>query len=892
MPTESLNYQGINRSITDYASTSACEELINLRPTSQGLVPVKPFSTVMSNVSYDRVFVHYPGNRKHYIALKKGSGYVDIILLGFSGQSVTEDLIERVLVDSGYTHFTVDMIHYATAGNIILFSFCDKEDSFFLNKAYLWKNNAYVEQTADVPPISVTLNPSTYATDAVVVDVSSDYSYSPDGPDASYSELISLAESGLNEIQENNPDVCFGPTIIAIAFKTSDGKTFWTGQWSVYDPTPHIKAHPSTTNPPNWSDNTYINSTNIGDLLPGFISAYTDGYIVAMRVSDNRRRYYLAGVPLSVTIQIPSASGYIWDKDKSIIRSIEIYASKPKVYLNLSEYSNSVTHPTTGSIDALPQLPYDEMELDGQLLYHMESIPMDSLKGYSAVTANLHFGGSQQVTDDTLEVDPGATSWYGRLLSYNARFHYFDAVSKRGIGMPYFLTTQQTTQYHVIVKYEDEDQSEYIYVGTATLSSSATCPIVIAPSLNIKEVITYRKPNDNSYDVVKYQMVSSTNYNYTICVNPPSGHTTSSGTISEYDTLISSGVKSSIFSEEPSAINVTEQYNPFVFLVEHSYLAPGKVLDVQPQMATYTDISYGLYPLNVFTERGLYALLQGSSNVLYGAFQPLSNLVTQRNSIPTEMGTFFLSEGALWLIAGRRTTLISDAIHLGPHKYIRTCGGFKQLSMGQSVSGSVLGYDVTDLQSQVTFETYVQNASLTYNRHRDELYISNPTYAYSYALSLKYRQWFKIDRSLWQDSPGSEIANTPGSSTGLITVVDFTSEGETSVLTHLQSRPFSFGYRYSHIHRIVSMVRACLTNSEKLIVGLYGSDDLQEWTLLSYASRTGESAVSPLRFSQIRTASSARSWRYYTVCIGGATPTDTDFGPFIVDYQGVIRRIG
>ena len=112
------------------------------------------------------------------------------------------------------------------------------------------------------------------------------------------------------------------------------------------------------------------------------------------------------------------------------------------------------------------------------------------------------------------------------------------------------------------------------------------------------------------------------------------------------------------------------------------------------------------------------------------------------------------------------------------------------------------------------------------------------------------------------------------------------------------------GYRYIHMHRIVSMVRARLsgTAGNKLVVALYGSDDLQDWKLLAYSKRVGRTTSTtdvppvvtdhPLKVSQIRTSPSARSWRYYTVCIGGPVPTDTDLGPVLVDYEPVIRRIG
>ncbi|MBO6040560.1 MAG: hypothetical protein J6P58_05070, partial [Oscillospiraceae bacterium] len=35
------------------------------------------------------------------------------------------------------------------------------------------------------------------------------------------------------------------------------------------------------------------------------------------------------------------------------------------------------------------------------------------------------------------------------------------------------------------------------------------------------------------------------------------------------------------------------------------------------------------------------------------------------------------------------------------------------------------------------------------------------SYPYTYVLSLKYRQWFKIGKCVWQDDPAGDLINTP-----------------------------------------------------------------------------------------------------------------------------------
>jgi len=277
-------------------------------------------------------------------------------------------------------------------------------------------------------------------------------------------------------------------------------------------------------------------------------------------------------------------------------------------------------------------------------------------------------------------------------------------------------------------------------------------------------------------------------------------------------------------------------------------------------------------------------------------------MVAFGRAVPTEMGIFFVSSGGLYLCAGHRVTLVSDALMAGPHKYVRSAGPNGAYAKIAGSSGLV---DMSSLVSAVEFDKFVGGDTansinpgvLSYNRFRQEVIVSNKSYGYSYVLSLKYRQWFKVEGCYWQDEPAATIANTGATlavNTGIMDVVDFEKETTGSIKIHLQTRPFSMGYQYAHIHRALSMIRAKLSTGDKAILHLYGSDDLQQWTLLAYASRSGSS--SGLYISQLRTPTAARSWRYYTICLTGQVPSagdfQTDVGPFVVDYSAVVRRLG
>lgn len=903
MAADNFIYQGINRAVSDYSGSRACEELINLRPTEGGLAPVKDFATKMLNTQYRRIFVHHSTSGDHIIGIR-GTAADHVYIEWVRENAAAVELADFGLLDQFEVDSVIDHTSFAAAGNVILFSIYE---TIFENRAFIWKDNTYQEMEANAPGVSFSVSDEVDVAQTDIIGL---------GASTTREEVVSAVESGINAIQENNLNLCVGPILIAVAFKTTDGKTFWSGNWTIYDPIPSINADDRffLDTDSTWFRNVIYNAF-------GYYTKYDHAYSLVPLTDGGTQGGYAVGsldtitVPgTKVTLTFPAISGSDWNEETSIIRSLEVYASRPQVFIDSENAADGFLPDTTSPMQVtliVPQKKYEDMDLGGQLLYHQASIQMSSLAG-GPQTVQLTFGGNVQMTEDTLDADAGALKRYGRVLSYNARFHFFDSVSHITVGMPSFnFATRDgaTATADVLAKYQDDEGEHLLCLGTLPswpydFTTDDSAYLVIAPSLNIKEVILYAKVGQGYYEQ-RYRMSESSSYNFSICTEGGASTHILSGTNAQYDAVI---VRASydgygfISNPETDAINVTEQYNPFVFLVEHSYKAPGIIIDVLPQMAGVVDTSYGRDPLNVFTERGLYALTQGSANVLYGAFLPLSNLKARRGGLPLDSGIYFLADGALWLVSGRQVVLVSEPLSLGPHKYVRACTGYKKLSgtdthFSPDPAPENPFYDVSPYLSQVEFKDFASGGRLSYNRFRMEIFISNALYDYSYVLSLKTRQWFKVSKRLWQDEQGGTLINTVGTIIGRMTVLDMSQElssSEGELLVHMQSRPFSMGYQYSHIHRIVAMVRAKLSAGNKLAAGLYGSDDLQRWKLLAYAKRSG--GASPLFLSQLRTTSSARSWRYYTVCIGGEIPVDADFptdvGPVIVDYEPVIRRIG
>jgi len=908
MAAETLTYQGINRSITDYAGSRACEELINLRPTASGLIPLRPFSVKFSDRQFDRVFRHQITGYDNFIAVRHDSSSVEVALLS-SGGTVLQVLFTVEVTGTSEQKAAkiqniIANVHCASVDDLVLFSICDRTDGIYMNRAFRWDSpiTFYKEVEANVPAFDVTINDGT----GTVLGKGKVRVVQPS--DVTRVEIAENVRSALNAMQEEDPELCVGPTIIAVALKTKDGNTFWTDKWNVYDPvTKFGNSYPPTVySGTNWWGKTVYGAT----YFDAYFEAHDVGYDVQRQdVYTDEPLLMLTGTKVTVTIGAldgnPSHSSYpnYWNKNTSMIQSVEIYASKPIPYVDPESAYDGMD--PFGMPTLLDKRDYSKMELDGQPLYHQASIPMDSLlDGQQTVT--LKFGGNIQITNETLRVDAGATTRYGDMLAYNARFHYYASVARTVVGKPSFsgLTahghSSATDTTYIFVKHQDESGTRLFYMGYITTGGGfCMADLTIAPSTDIKEVILYSKYTRYvEYEVAMYcegicRMNPSPAYNYSFGTTSDWTVNHGSGTKSAYEALITANAGSTVTTVEPEAINVTEQYNPFVFRVEHSYTAPGRITDLVPQQFVVTDATYGREPVAVFTERGIYALIQGSGDILYAWFDQISPMVANGRAVPTEMGIFFISGGALWLCAGHRTTLVSDALMAGPHKYVRSADSSTSYVKIAGTGGLV---PMSDYVSSVDFETFVAGGRLSYNRFRQEVYVSNATYGYTYVLSLKYRQWFKLGDTVWQDEPASTIVSRPGATAGRVDVLNLGTEEDGRVSIHIQSRPFSMGYQYSHVHRIVSMVSASLSSTygDVLVAHLYGSDDLRNWKLLAYARRNGTNPATQI--SQIRTPSAARSWRYYTVCLTGKVyagmEDNTDIGPFIVDYDPVVRRIG
>ena len=720
MPANQIQFTGINRRITDYAQTGACEELINLRPTEAGLLPTKPHKTLFDDTDFLNMWTHNVGTDSLLIVSRR----------------VGNDLIFSRLVESGewieICRFgAYDDVAVATLANILVFS--DKTD--LSCKAFRWNGTEYVQLSYEVniPEIEVEWGTlQVYESKMPTWDEEADF--------------MTVVQPGFDAIQKQNKDVCFGNVLLAFNVKCKDGEEFWTTRWVAPDLLPTLRTDGPNVDCDAWGDRPYVST------IDGKQYALT----LAMFYNVANSKVFLAGAPLKVTLgQISS-----YDRESSMIEAINIYASKPKVCIDPKNYQyNSSTLSTLHVMLAQPE------DLQKELLYFQKSVYMSELL-VGDVEVNLEFGGDIQTTSATLNVDAGAVMRFGDMLSYNSRIHYYNSIAAVEATIPDIsgghtahnvnLTTDVFGVYTLSTGTE-----KVLYLGQYTVpwgpsvSSVDTSARLICSDSRITRLFFRASAGICSVDMSASERYNYS-YNFSAIIWPAS-----SAVSSDLYALVDTAYTDYFSYEEPQDLNVSEQMNPFVFDVSHSYRFPGRILDVQIQLTEASDVAFGTHPLNVMTDDGVYALSQGNGEVLYGNITKVNDLVATGGSASTKQGVFVLAAGGLWLIAGRHSTLVSEALNGGPHKYLRSNSDYQALA--NDLTGNL--YNVADYVSQPEFRDYVMGATLSFDQWEDDLIVSNRQYAYSYVLSLKHRQWFKISERVSQSKAGDKYAMREVSST-------------------------------------------------------------------------------------------------------------------------------
>lgn len=556
------------------------------------------------------------------------------------------------------------------------------------------------------------------------------------------------------------------------------------------------------------------------------------------------------------------------------VKKINVYATRPVYPYDIYEGTSSL---------GVKKLTLEEVNLGGQLMYYQGSVGVDK----STASLVLNFG-TDQASGDVLKINAGCVERVGDTVSYNNRFHFYRSEVKHIIQYPTLsnIKADSTSELSAWIAFV-EINNEWYRLNREYLFKKDAINDFIYPLSGVKRLAFVESDKDNGVPPEPYQNMfyvelrdsSAYNYSYAFDVTP---NIVSANSF--YEEVHKKTYVSRVFlKREANALNVSAPFNPFVFPINYSYGFGGEIKDIAttylPISSTKTDQS----PLTIFTSNGIFSLGQGSGSTLYGNIEPLQPQVIDGKAAATPYGTFFVSSKNLYMLVGRESVMVSEALEGEREISIREQEAYQKLCCSNK---SIL-HNFSDALSGEDFDEFISDASMMYDQFKNELIISSnkAEIAYSYVLNLDTKAYHKVDKRYIGSQNGARYAIEVNGDTR--NIVDMHTEtGSDSQPILMQSRPFSIEAFHTHIQRMIMLLDTKLTGSQYLLISVFGSDNLHDWNCI-ISSQKHDTVL-----RQIRTNRAAKSYRDYIILINGVVGADTDLSEIITDYTNVSRRLG
>jgi hypothetical protein len=720
------------------------------------------------------------------------------------------------------TKFSDGNVEISSAGNVILF-YSEKDK---LQYAYKFVGNTYERYTVGAKKI----------TDAYVLsDFSSNTAaYTIQAEDESLSSYKAALNKAASAFYSDYPNGLCGAAIIGCTYELEDGSEFWSTAFTV------------------------ANITRENGYEPPFINSANRKIVV---FGTSKARFVL------------SLSGSV----SSNVKKINIYATRPVFPFDIQQAGEGVYEAKSLSLE--------DLNLEGQLMYYQGSVSPNE----TGASFLLNFG-KEQAGEKVMEVTSGCIERIGNSVSYNNRFHFYRSEVNHVIQIPTISNPDYSSSPWVAyVKFDNS----WKLVNHIYYLSESDLQDVIYPMAGIKNITFVKGYVDaEGYIKVDYsdmftvELKDSTAYNYSYAfgvkpvVKPASSF---KDTVTAAGQLYGNGYDNSVLlKNEVNAINVSAQFNPFVFPIKYSYSFGGDIIDVMTSYVPISSTQIGQYPLSVFTTNGIYSLEQGSGSTLYGNIIPIQPHVSSGKATASPYGIFFVASRSLYLLAGRDISNLSVILNGEPELSIRNNSAYTRLYCADDGF-----YNFSTLLDCMSFEEFISSSSMIYDQFRNELIISSTedTVPYSYVLNLETKAYHKIAKRYLKNQNGSRYAievSDAGSA-----VVDLYSEDKTDQSILLQSKPLSLDVFYTHIQRLILLVDTVLsTDNQNLSLSVFASDNMNDWKCII----SSQKRKTILR--QIRTNMAAKSFKDYVIIINGTVGVDSNISDIIADYTVVQRRLG
>ena len=818
MPQKVVSFKGINRKINEFLADGECEELINLSSDAAGGLRVVRNKCIIIEDVSSQQIVEHSWRDKSHHILVSNG----VVIWASDSKDVKQTITDE---------FKNKSVSLSYSGNVLVV-YC-KEDKRQL--VFKFEDGRYNLFEVSVPRISKASVSYTYNWKQPAKGVAY-------GEDVSISAMRETMSKAASAFYAAHPNGLCGAVVFGCAYELEDGSELWSTAFTVADATKIL----------SYDKPIVSNGTNV--------------------VVHGAEK---------VTLKLSFS-----ESEASSTRKVNIYATRP-VFPYYFEDDGGLS-----SQHAIVRRSLDTMELDNQVMYFMGSV--DAVDGTVEFTPDFGIG---QAGSRIMDVLPACISRVGENVSYNSRFHFFNSEVVHTIqpvtaSHVYGEAAGEMTTLSYWIAYVKIDKKWKLLEGYYEFEEGKTNDFIY-PMAGVTNVAFVKANMTDGVlsvpwnDVVYLKLKDSDAYNYSYIFDA------STATVPLSDSLIDEWTESGqnwggqvdkemSLRDETNAMNVSAQFNPFVFPVNYSYSFGGEIKDIATSYLPISSTQVGQYPLTVFTSNGIYALEQGSGAVLYGNITPIQPLVISGKAESTPSGIFFASSNRLYCLSGRETTDVSKAISGKIDYDVRRANAFQSL-ITYTTDGKNMQYHISDME----FDQLMNGAVLTYDQLNNEVYISAKRVPYSYAFNIDTGAYHKVTRKYLQSPNNARyVIEESGTNANVVDMhSEILSEKHQGVL--LQTRPMALSALYSHIDRAVIFADADLTQEgQYLMLSVFASDNLSDWKCIISAQK--KDTV----LSHIRTNRAAKSYKYYVFLVNGVVGTDTDLSSMIIDYSAVSRRLG
>ena len=334
---------------------------------------------------------------------------------------------------------------------------------------------------------------------------------------------------------------------------------------------------------------------------------------------------------------------------------------------------------------------------------------------------------------------------------YNGRLHLGNVTTRFFDGYPLSLFSVEQTNYHGKIMPVYTQQGFVRITLKGTMGQSQLIRFFTTDTFRLSSYLSYPDSRAVSMEIIGLSDSGAPSYYDRFELKPSPNENMAYYLSANFLPITLNSTQFSmggaLYPEEknpeeyvPGKLRVSAVYNPFTFPQTLTYtLSSGEILGMAAATAALSQGQYGVFPLYVFTSDGIWALRQGSGEVLYASQSPVNREValSPRHITSVDDAVLYLSDQGLMALLGSDSELLS-----------RPFDGTPDTLPGPALSVlDAMEPVMTSAVDNTPFRTFVENAEIGYNYIEKELLFLSPGYSYMWVFDLLSAQWTRRSAS-------------------------------------------------------------------------------------------------------------------------------------------------